>query len=291
MIRKKNITLNNTKALGSEILQEGDKIKLFLAEETIIKFVCEKQHITNHKLTNHKPKISIAYEDENILIAIKPKGQLSHPAHSHNTEKKSLIYDILGYLQLQGELNQKFFTPALANRLDRNTTGLVLCGKTLPALQALNNAVSGQNLQKYYVAVVCGQIKKSGTLTGYHTKDNEKNTVKITTDGAGDKIITKYEPIKVYEKFTYIKLQLVTGKPHQLRAHMEFIGHPILGDPKYANKKMNVWALKKFNLKSQLLHAQSIVFGNGITGLEYLQGKVFTAPLPQEFKNILGNFM
>ena len=277
MLRKKNIVLNGIKANGNEILQDGDKVKLFLAEETIEKFSKEKPISATPS-----PKINIAYEDENIILAIKPKGQLSHP---DSGEKTSLIYDILAYLQAKGEIDQKLFTPALANRLDRNTTGLVLCGKNLPALQALNYAISRKLLHKYYVAIVCGQIKKSGTLIGYHTKDSTKNTVKITQKEPGEEVITKYSPIETYKDFTYVKLQLVTGKSHQLRAHMNFMGHPILGDTKYGDKNHRL--AKKFGLKSQLLHACNIYFDDNITELKYLQGKTFTAPLPKEFSTIL----
>ena len=216
------------------------------------------------------------------MIATKPKGRLSHPDKAN---KQCFIYDILAYLQAKGELNSDMFTPALANRLDRNTTGLVLCGKNLPAMQALNSGIKNRDITKYYAAIVMGELKKQGTLIGYHTKDTKKNTAYIAqkpTSDCTEQVITKYEPIKTYRSATHVKLQLVTGKTHQLRAHMQSIGHPILGDTKYGYKPK-----KEFDLKSQLLHAHQLCFNNNIMGLEYLKGKTFTAPLPKEFENIL----
>lgn len=300
MLRKKNITLNNNKAIGTEILQQSDVVKLFISDETIRKF----QRQVNNNFKNIPVNLNIAYEDENILVVIKPKGQLSHPninvSSLNDNKDSSLIYNILSYLKHKGEYNSQLFTPALANRLDRNTTGLIICGKNLGALQCLNKMIREKQVDKHYLAIVLGKIEKKGTIKSYFKKDSEKNTVKILhekpqLENGVSEVITNYEPIKTYKnldsEFTYIKLHLVTGKTHQLRAHMAYINHPILGDPKYGSDKHNKWAKNKFKINSQLLHATSIYFKEVFPPLSYLKGKkIISQPttfteVQQYFKN------
>lgn len=277
MLRKKNITLNGTKAAGNEIVQTGDTIKLFLSDETILKF---KKHENQNKLNQKTVPLSIVYEDENVIFVNKPLNKLSQP---DSNDKDSLVYDIQAYLKTP---HDAIFKPAIANRLDRNTTGLVLCGKNLKALQALNKMIHDKNIDKYYVAIVHGKLKKSGILKNYHRKDDIKNTVKISNNKKkGDsEVITEYEPIQVFENYTYVKLKLVTGKSHQLRAHMASIGHPIVGDTKYAT---SLKTTKNKNVNSQLLHSYTVDFNNCISPLEYLQGKSFKADLPKKFKKAI----
>lgn len=276
MLRKKNITLNETKADGSEILQTGDMIKLFLSDETIEKF--RKVEAVNTKKT---VPLAIIYEDDNVIFVNKPINKLSQP---DGKDKDSLVYDIHGYLKTQ---HNATFKPAIANRLDRNTTGIVLCGKNLKALQSINKAIHDKHVDKYYVAMVHGQIKKSGVLKSYHKKDDIKNTVKLSNkEKDGIEIITEYAPIQIFSKYTYVRLKLVTGKSHQLRAHMASIGHPIVGDTKYLTSS-SVKSPKKYSINSQMLHAHTVQFNQCQEPLEYLQGEKIIADLPKKFSLFL----
>ena len=293
MLRKKNITLNDKKATGAEMLNEGDVVKFFLADETIDKFRVQLGAKSADLEAKRAKQVKIAYEDENIIVAVKPKGLLSHPDKIGGA---SLIFNILGYLKAKSEYNSKMFTPALANRLDRNTTGLVMCGKNLQALQALNKMIKDKQLDKYYVAIVSGHVQEQGRLENYFVKDQAKNKIKIVTakqnkDSDAELLLTEYTPISTFKRFgktfTYIKLHLITGKPHQLRAHMAHIGHPIVGDPKYGNASVNKWVLDKFNIEHQMLHAQTIYFRDTVEPLSYLQGKTIEANLPKSFSEFL----
>ena len=283
MLRKKNITLNGAKADGREILQAGDRVKLFLSDETIDKF---SKPVPGAVGVTTKPKVnlSMVHEDDQVIFVNKPLNKLSQP---DSQDKDSVVYDVQAYLRTP---HNATFKPAIANRLDRNTTGLVLCGKTLPALQALNKAIHDKTVDKYYVALVHGRLTQKGTLKNYHQKDTHKNTVKLSTQHKQDSvaIITEYEPIHVFSDYTYVKLKLITGKSHQLRAHMASIGHPIVGDTKYVGKLSKATKLtKQYGIKSQLLHAQQVSFHHMQAPLEHLIGQTFTAPLPKKFAQFL----
>ncbi|MCL1925132.1 MAG: RluA family pseudouridine synthase [Defluviitaleaceae bacterium] len=252
MLRKKNITLNNSKADGSEDIKTGDIIKFFLSNETIENF---KQEEKNHKKS---PKLNIVYENEDMLILNKPSGLLSVP---NNSPEASLIDSIGVYLK-----NSDF---AIVNRLDKNTSGIVICGKNLHSVQKLNKLIKNREIKKYYIAIVLGTVKKAGELVGYHTKDEEKNKAKITKieKENSKQVITRYKPLKNLTSFsgvstnlTVLEIELVTGKAHQIRVHLAGIGHPILGDPKYGNKLIN----KKHKIENQLLHAYKVEIEDNI---------------------------
>ncbi|MCL1935266.1 MAG: RluA family pseudouridine synthase [Defluviitaleaceae bacterium] len=294
MLRKKNIVLNNSKATGSEILNSGDIIKLFLSEETISKFKTPKLETESIiKKIKNVDVLDIIYEDENILIVNKGKDKLSHP---NNEKKESLIDDILYYLNNKNTV----FKPALVNRLDRNTTGIVICGKNLKSVQSLNKAIHDKTLDKYYIAIVCGNLRQKGVLNNFYEKDTKNNKIKIFKNSeqfiinneniglknSKSEIITEYEPLEVYKNFTLVRLKLITGKSHQLRAHMSSIGHPILGDFKYGDSYYNNFVKQKFNITSQLLHSNFVHFKNLTEPLKYINNKNFESEIPNDFKKI-----
>ena len=271
MLRKKNIKLNGKKAQGSEILCENDIVHIYMADETVDKFRSSKR--INHSAGD----IDIVYEDANILIINKPRGILTHPdsANQHDT----LLGRALSYLHKNGEYDiskESVFTPGFCNRLDRNTTGIVVCGKTLNALQQLNKAISGGESEKYYNAIVIGTVKSGGVLEGFHKKDEKTNTVTIAS--TGDKTaITEYELIMTSKGHSLLKIKLITGRSHQIRAHLSGIGHPILGDTKYGTKTSDA-------PRFQMLHSASISFSSLIGELEYLNNTLFAANAPGDFK-------
>ncbi|MCD8036124.1 MAG: RluA family pseudouridine synthase [Clostridiales bacterium] len=277
MIRKKRIKLNGGRADGNEILNEGDKIQMYLSDETMAGFMEKKTVVHSER------KFDIVYEDENVLAVNKSAGVLSHSESAY--DKDTLIDQILSYLNEKGEYNpeqENSFTPALANRLDRNTSGIVLAGKTADALRQINEAVKTRKIKKLYKAIVCGTIEKGGRLEDLYSKDRERNKAAL---GEGDKkIITEYKPLKTKDGYTVVEVKLITGKSHQIRVHMASMGCPIIGDIKYGNAEENAYFRKKAGVKRQLLHAYRLEFGGFCGGLEHLNGKVITADEPEDFK-------
>lgn len=299
MLRKKNITLNGKKAAGNEILQDGDCISFFFSEETYAKFRGETEA---HKASveaslNEFEKayaelsgIEVLYEDAHILILNKPAGILTQKASSQDI---SLNEWMIGYL-LQGDIKseiQNGFRPSVCNRLDRNTSGIVLCGKSLQGLQFLSGCIKDRSVKKYYCTICQGILRNPQTLEGYLTKDKKTNKVTISKKSTGDAtenyICTKYMPLNTSEQFTLLQVELVTGKTHQIRAHLSSIGHPILGDAKYGKAKINQPFAKEFGLHHQLLHAEKIIFPvtEDVAGVA-VSGKTFVAPKPPIFKKI-----
>ena len=282
MLRKKNITLNGKKATGKEKLNKGDSVKLFLAEDTIEKFSGK----TNVKLTDKK--LNIIYEDDNILLINKPAGMLSQKA---NPEDVSVVEHLISYLIKSEQLNEtdlKTFHPSVCNRLDRNTSGLIAAGKSLPGLQELSRMFKDRSMEKYYLCIVSGIVDNPCRIKGFLHKDEKTNKVTISdTEKEGSSYIeTAYRPLKTGSNVTLLEVLLVTGKTHQIRAHLASIGHPLLGDVKYGKKNVNEEFKKKYGLKNHLLHSYRIVFPKLEGSLENLSGKEFKAEVPKEFKNI-----
>ena len=287
MMRKKNITLNGKKCDGSEHLTEGDEIKLFLAEETIEKF----SEVKIQKV--QKKKLDIVYEDEHILLINKPSGMLSQKAKETD---ESLVEYLIDFLLDSGKLKKEdlaCFRPSVCNRLDRNTSGIVLCGKTLAGSQALSRIIKDRSVKKYYQTVCKGKILQESTLEGYLYKDERTNTVQVFPDMAeapedASFIKTIYTPSAVAGEYTLLTVELVTGKTHQIRAHLASTGHPLLGDTKYGDSKLNRRMQSEYSLHHQLLHAGRVCFPEEAEGpLAKVSGQTFDAPLPHKFAEIL----
>ena len=296
MLRKKNITLNDKKASGSELIQDGDIVKCFFSDETFDKF--SGKAVTNadidttditveydtayHNFSN----IIVLYEDEHILLLDKPAGILSQKA---NTEDISLNEWMIGYLLESGSVTEESlrrFKPSVCNRLDRNTSGLVICGKTLIGSREMSRILKDRSLQKYYRTYVHGRLEGEKVLEGYHNKNTKNNqaTVLFTKPKSDtqkyDVITTAYRSLETKEQYSYLEIELITGKTHQIRAHLAAIGHPIAGDKKYGKSPDN---LSKQYPKYQLLHAYRIVFPILEGELTYLSGKEFVCEEPDAF--------
>ena len=275
MLRKKRIKLNNTKAEGNEILKLGDKIQMYLGDDTVDSFV-EKKEIVKRPFD-----LDVIYEDKNILVVNKRSGVLSHA--QNEDDKDTLIDYILTYLYEKGDYNpdtEKSFVPAICNRLDRNTSGIVVAGKTADALRQINSAIRQKGLGKYYLTVVLGEIKKVGELRDFYEKDGDLN--KAVVGSGKSEIVTKYKPLASNGKYTLVEIELITGKSHQIRVHMSSIGHPVLGDSKYGDSASNLTIKKKYNIKNQILHAYKIEFDMLEDDLEYLNKKVFKSNPPAD---------
>ena len=232
----------------------------------------------------------IVYEDENLLVLNKPVGWLSQ---SDASGLPSVNERCLQYLMATGTLTEaqlQTFKPGIANRLDRNTSGLILFGKTLPALQALAGLLRDRTMEKYYLAIVCGDIDHAQRIDGYLAKDERTNRVEIRPQPFPDatEIHTAYEPLKLSADYTVLKVHLITGKTHQIRAHLRAIGHPIIGDPKYGRKDANAYYRTHGGVKSQLLHAWELHFPENLDGpLRNLAGQTITAEPPKDFRLFL----
>ncbi len=277
MLRKKRIKLNGKRAGGDEMLCEGDVLQMYLSDETMESFKEQK----SPGLTDGQ--IDVVYEDKNIIAVNKPAGVLSHAESAD--DRDTLIDRILGYLYKNGEYlpeKENSFVPALCNRLDRNTSGIVVAGKNADALRQLNEAVKNKNIRKLYKTIVKGNISKPGKVENLYKKDKTNNRAII---GEGDKnAVTLYRPLKHNGDFTLAEVELITGRSHQIRAHMASISCPIIGDIKYGNKQINELFRKKAGIRRQLLHAYRVIF-SGLKGdMEYLNGTTVSADAPEDFK-------
>nr|MBQ8252302.1 RluA family pseudouridine synthase [Lachnospiraceae bacterium] len=295
MLRKKNITLNGKKADGNERLNQGDVLRFFFSDDTFRVFSGKTPQNSVINIPMLDPK-QIIYEDEHILLYNKPSGVLSQKAKPEDISVNEMF---LMYLQSQNsagrtmaedkQTNQNTVSkPSVCNRLDRNTSGLILCGKTYLGLRTMNAMLADRSVGKYYHCLVAGRITEPIRLRGYLKKDEKTNTVTIKDQAfeGASYIETEIIPLKATEHISLLEVHLITGKTHQIRSHLAHLGHPILGDSKYGNPKINDRYRKKYHLKHQLLHAYRLEFPVLEGELGYLSRKQFIAPKPVFFSTI-----
>ncbi|HWQ77196.1 MAG TPA: RluA family pseudouridine synthase [Anaerovoracaceae bacterium] len=281
---RKDVKVNGKRAAIETMLSLGDELTVYIPEE-------EAERYRERKAPGRsKKQFRIAYEDENVIIVEKPFGLL---VHGDKTEKKNtLANQVAGYLAEMGEYDpgrERTFAPSPVNRLDRNTTGLVIFGKNNKALQSLNRMIRERGyVRKYYLTVVHGEMKKSLKLKDKMEKDERTNTVRVLDPGTeGGKIMeTVARPLATAKGYTLVEVELVTGRTHQIRAHLAKAGFPVIGDVKYANKGQNKKIELDFNLTTQLLHAYKLCFDGGAAPLEYMKGMEVKAELPANFEVI-----
>lgn len=342
MLRKKNIVLNGKRAEGSAHLAKGDTVTLFLSDETIGKF--RKNAPASEGLGRKYPvtNLDILYEDADVLVLNKPAGMLSQKAARKDVSANEYI---IGYLLSSGQLTVEdldSFTPSVCNRLDRNTSGLLIAGKSLAGLRDMSRRLKERSLSKYYQCLVAGHFSEAGVWEGWLKKDEENNRVTVSgarrrrKEAASDSqpdfspqpdsryIRTGFRPISYYgmpanahdaypvmgdmtvkhgrtpitedanahlmmggpsdrcanamecQRYTLVEAHLITGRSHQIRAHLAALGYPIVGDVKYGQPRDPLAA--RFGLRGQLLHAWR---------MEWEDGKRLEAPLPKQFQNIL----
>ena len=281
MLRKKNITLNGRKAKGGEVLRAGDQVRFFLSEETMEKFRSSRRTVKSIPL-------DVIYEDRDVIFLNKPSGMLSQKAAPNDT---SLNEYLIAYLLEKGEITPsqlERFRPALCNRLDRNTSGLITGGKTLAGLQELSRLIKERQVHKWYRCIVKGRMEGEAHLRGYLQKDPASNQVRILEHPGGDgkPIETWYRTVKTDQAYTLLEVLLVTGRSHQIRAHLASLGHPILGDPKYGDPVLNRSLEKEFGIRGQLLHAWRLEFPKLEGALSALSERAFTAPEPETFRKL-----
>lgn len=274
-IRKKRIKVNGQRAEISTRLSEGDVLQLYINDEFFEK--PEPKYDFLHAGSN----LNILFEDENVLVLDKPVGLLAHPDDREYVD--TLIGRVKRYLYEKGEYNpdaEQSFTPALVNRIDRNTGGIVLAAKNAEALRVLNQKMKDREIHKFYLCAVHGTPRPaSGLLKGYLWKDEKKNRVYVYPDyRPGSKTIeTKYRVLKSEKKMSLVEVELLTGRTHQIRAHFASIGCPLVGDGKYGNNQNN---RKQGGRRKQFLYSYKTVFDftTDAGSLESLNGKTFEVP-------------
>ena len=361
MLRKKNITLNDKKASGEETLRSGDSVKFFLSDETFSKFsgnaitdgiLSEPQNngstsgrnnssnkidnssnnniINNNSIAKSSDKHNksavlaendIVYIDNNILLINKPYGVLSQKAKPDDVSINEMM---LNYLEEKGIQSSGTFKPSVCNRLDRNTTGIILAGISIKGLQFLTEAVRDRKIDKYYLTICTGYFKVEKKINSYLSKDEKDNKVDILTEAEYKKkgspegysrISTEFRPVSYSpdNSYTLLEVKLITGKTHQIRAQLASLGHPIVGDRKYDspftdnranilhkydnsalnesknNRHNNCEIIQKqeinsLRLKSQLLHAYRVVFNDNCQ--EY-SGREFIIDVPEYFQSVM----
>lgn len=281
MLRKKNITLNHKKATGAEMLNSGDVIQVFFSDDTFDKMRGLTESNGEYEyLSKVSYEVKVIYEDEDILVMDKPAGILSQKAVDEDVSMNEMM---LSYLIHTGKLSQEAFEtfhPSVANRLDRNTSGLLLAGKSLKGQQMLSEALRERSAEKYYQCVVKGVVEDAMVIEGYLTKDYKTNQVRISNHMTEDakRIATAYQPVAWNDKYTLLSVHLITGRTHQIRAHLASIHHPILGDPKYGDAKENRFLRETYGIRHQLLHAYHLKFENG---------QEFISPVPKIFQQLV----
>lgn len=245
-VRTKKVKVNGMRAESSQRLEIGDEVKLFLPDA-----VLESLRLVRKVVDPGKLGLDIVYEDDNILVVDKPWGLLTHPDQTEY--KRTLATQVQYYLQ---DLITPTFKPASVNRLDKNTSGLVLFCKTYESLKQHNELMRERKIDKRYLAIVEGELKTRRTIKGYLIKDEAKNRVHLISENRGDakEVLTIVEPIEYRSGFTKVSIDLRTGRSHQIRASLAAIGHPIIGDSKYGGRKFK-------GVTTQVLHAYKLTVG------------------------------
>lgn len=243
LIRKKVFKVNGVRVKEDYFLELGDNLQVYLADETFAGLIKEVE-----KISAEEVKLNIIFEDDDILIVNKPSGMLTHP--DANEYKNTLASKVQIYLR---HLATRTFKPAPVHRLDKNTSGMVIFAKNYESLKRYNELMRKREIEKYYICVVSGNVLRKGEVIGYITKDEQKNKVTLSKNGRDESKFchTEYEPIKSFGDYTLVEVKLITGRSHQIRASLSYIGHPIVGDLKYGGKKVG-------NINNQLLHAYKL---------------------------------
>ncbi len=293
-IRNKNIELNGSKTAPDTKVVNGDRLLFFLSDETYEKFSGSKKSASGRTSDTsggsgacslkHDLRADIIYEDWNVLIINKAPGLLSQGSSKNEKSLNDLILEYLSYDQ-----GKDIIKPSICNRLDRNTSGLILAGKTAAALQGLSSILSSRELKKHYLAIVFGHASLNGRYEAFIKKDSGKNICEVIKEEKEGflKIVTGFSVKKHFiymnTELSLIEAELITGRSHQIRAHLKYLGYPVLGDRKYFSQQ-SLMTGNTLKIKRQLLHSFSMEFPRLDGALSHLSGRIFTAALPADME-------
>ena len=295
MLREKKIKLNNSKSDGRSILKAGDEIDVYFSDDTIKKFmgdsVLSDPQNTIDKVKADAFRNGIIYEDKDVLLLNKPAGILSQKSRPEDISACELL---LNYLYESDQISNedlKKYKPSAVNRLDRNTSGMLLCAKTLHAARELSEIIKNKTVKKEYMALVKNRMEKAYDINAFLKKNHSDNMVKISSvkKEGYDRIETSFEAVGYLGNDTLLRVDLKTGKTRQIRAQLSYMGHPIIGDEKYGDKRINKLYFDRYRLKRQFLHAYRITFPKKLDYLKAVQGRSFEAELPNELKILEGD--
>ena len=281
LFRKKDVKINGHWVKENYVLNEGEELTVYVTEEQIAEF---NQPRKIEKATLNHP---IVYEDENILIINKPRGLLVHGDSSE--QRLTLSNEVLNYLYFKGEYDpneNKAFRPAPAHRLDRNTSGLVVFAKNLESLQELEDLFKEKSeIDKVYLALVKGVVNEPIEINAPLLKDEKTGMVVISKNGKSAQ--TRVEPYKCFRNLSLVKVQIFTGRTHQIRVHLASKGYPVVGDNRYGDFALNKEFKDVYKFDNQFLHAFQLHFKNIKGKLSYLANKTFEVPLPKKEVDII----
>ena len=300
-IIRKDLKVNGKRAKEDTLIAEGDELTFYLSQENL------DEMTRPPKKQKARKQFRIAYEDDNILIAEKPWGLLTHGDSSE--KKNTLMNQVCGYLQERGEYDpasERTFTPSPVNRLDRNTTGLVIFGKNAASLRTLTKLLRERDaISKYYITIVAGRFDKEMVIDEALVKDEATNTVSVAKAPAGEgasdaaaakRAVSIVRPLEVGRHYSVVEVELVTGRTHQIRAHLASKGYPLVGDSKYGTSRRGKEAndrVRELGVTTQLLHAYRLLFGEmpgeedgAPAGFGDLSGLEVKAKVPGDFERV-----
>lgn len=278
LFRKKDIKINNFSAFPGSILKEGDEVMIFITDEQLNSFSRE-YYFAKMPLT-----ADIIYEDDAILVLDKPRGILVHSTIF--AKKDTLTNQVLTYLEEKGQFDPKNrgYIPSPVNRIDQQTSGIIIFAKTLTAAQALGKTFQDcNNITRKYLAICSGKVQKSGVINLPLRKEELEYGSEVTVDEEGKEAITKYKAIKYFNNLSLVAIEILTGRTNQIRVHMARINHPILGDTKYGDSLLNDF----LDVRQLCLHCHEIQIKNIDERFEYLKKVKLVAPMPEDFNKIL----
>lgn len=283
LFRKKDVKVNGHWQDKKYPISSGEEISIYITDSQLEEFKRQVESKQAEDISNW-----IIYEDENILLVNKPRGVL---VQKNSEDSNALDEMVISYLINKGEYDPNKnlgYKPAPAHRLDRNTAGIVVFGKNIATLRYLSEALNDKSvISKRYLALVKGEISKDGEINVPLLKNSKSQRVSVSNEGKPS--ITRYKVVETFKGYTLLEVELLTGRTHQIRVHMAYINHPVVGDSKYGDYELNKEIESKYGFKNQFLEAYQLDFHKLNNPLKYLSGRSFKISLNDEFLKLINS--